>query len=383
VKGQEQREARAQKDADLIDEWVGSDIWGTMVLQAMRALAYIHAHRDDEGFFSKDVHQLANQCLLLIIFLNTFPGRCGGWELLKKDKVLEQLAREVQDNIIIHHDHKTKKFYGPLLKWAPKSLLEAFNMYSELPMRDSLYFVTSHTATDIVCSSHVLQCASKTFGHPGAIPNSNFVRKLFATVAASEDTIDPATWNRAVEDLAQLDAHSAQMARSIHYNLSDRIKGGVIKKSVRAYFATMKRMPLEFPIDTLSQDGFSTATTTLCITIIIVITAIAIITTISMIIIITTITITQDDFQSLLSSMGKRGFKRKAPEDDAGDAELDDAQPARPMERKRQLRSLIQIMLMNVLIELMLIVMIMIIVVVIIAIVVMIEGVGSSPWAPN
>ena len=306
VKGKEQTEKKAQKDAELIDQWVGPEVWGLLVLKAMQVLCYIHAHREEEGFFTKDVHQLANQCLLIIIYLNTYPGRCGGWELLKENEVLQQLLQEPFDNIIIHLHHKTKDFYGPLLKWAPNSLLEAFLLYFMLPMRESEYAIVSHTPTDIVCASHVLQCACKTFGHPGAVPNTNFVRKLFATTISMGGGPDENAFANAVDDLANIDAHSAVMARSIHYDLSDRIKGGVIKKSVRSFFTTMKRMPLPFPDEELDQD----------------------------------------EFKDILANLGKRGLKRKAAEVVSGDEELaeESAGPVGLREQKKRLRVQIQAM---------------------------------------
>ena len=169
-----QKEKKAQKDAERIEQWVGSDVWGSMVLKAMQVLTYIHDHKDDEGFFSKGVHQLANQALMIIIFLNCFPGRCGGWELLDKDEVLREILKEEWDNIITIYNHKTKNFYGPLKKWTPNSIHRALLMYSLLPLRDSELFIVSHTPTDYVCASHILQCACKTFGHPGAVPDTTF-----------------------------------------------------------------------------------------------------------------------------------------------------------------------------------------------------------------
>ena len=132
------------------------------------------------------------------------------------------------------------------------------------------------------------------------------MRKLFATIAATGDNFDETTFSNAVKDLAELDAHSAKMAMTIHYNLSDRITGSVINKSRKAFYSTMKRMPLEFPDEALNQD----------------------------------------EFQHILSNMGKRSFKRKAPEPDAGDGDLETgaAGPETPMEKKRRMRERIRIM---------------------------------------
>ena len=60
-----------------------------------------------------------------------------------------------------------------------------------------------------------------------------------------------AEWNQIVEDLAMIDAHSATMARSVHYNVSDeKTRESVIKKkTMRAYVAVMKALPLDRPVD--------------------------------------------------------------------------------------------------------------------------------------
>ena len=55
------KDAKAKKDSERIEQRVGSEVWGYMVLKAMQVLTYIFDHKDDEGFWNKDVHQLANQ----------------------------------------------------------------------------------------------------------------------------------------------------------------------------------------------------------------------------------------------------------------------------------------------------------------------------------
>ena len=297
------RTARAVKDAQLIEQWVGSDIWKEMVLKSMQGLRYIHEHKDDPGFWTKWVHQLSNQFLSVIIFLNCYPGRCGGWELIARDDMLQQLANENLGNVLKFARHKTALTYGPLKKWAPESLLKALRMYSELPLGPSEYFWTPHTKAQTLIVSHVLQCACVTVGHKGAVPSTNFVRKLFTSLVSSGESVDSITWNTAIDELAKIDAHSAAMARSIHYDVSDMIDGGVIKKSVRAFLSVMKRLPVDFPEERIGKD----------------------------------------EFDHLLANMGKRGVKR--PEEDDIDFEDHAALVERRMpakQRRRLLRQLIR-----------------------------------------
>ena len=105
-------EEKAVKDAQLIENWVGADVWREMVEKSMQGLRYIDEHKDDPDFLTKDVHNLSNQLMGVIIFLNSFPGRCGGWELIRRVDMKRQLARENHENVFKFKKHKTAKFYG-------------------------------------------------------------------------------------------------------------------------------------------------------------------------------------------------------------------------------------------------------------------------------
>ena len=235
----------------------------------MQGLQYIFDHKNDPHFFSQSVHQLANQFLSIIIFLNSFAGRCGAWELISREDMIGQLSNPNTENILTFHRQKTALVYGPLRKWAPRVVPQALRLYNDLPLRESEFFFTPHTDVPQVICAHLVQCASVTLGHRGAVPNTNFIRKLFATLIASGEGVFGDEWNRAIDDLARIDAHSAEMARSVHYNVSDKIK----RRWIRAFFAIMKALPLEWPDELLSDE----------------------------------------DFAHLVQNMGKRGAKRRAP----------------------------------------------------------------------
>ena len=155
-------------------------------------------------------------------------------------------------------------------------------------------------------SKHVcrifLQCAAITLGHPGAVPNSNFVRKLFATQTSAGDAVDKKSWKKAVKDLASIDAHSAKMAETIHYNLSDRVNNGVVKKSVRAFVDIMKTAPIDFPDEELSPL----------------------------------------EFEQIVNHIGKRGVKRQFNAIEANPNQEDaEMEPLNPREAKARRNSLI------------------------------------------
>ena len=83
------RAARAVKDAKLMEDRVGSDIWREMAWIPMQGLVYIHEHKDDPGFCTKLAHQSSNQFLSVIIFPNCYPGRCGGWERISREEMVQ------------------------------------------------------------------------------------------------------------------------------------------------------------------------------------------------------------------------------------------------------------------------------------------------------
>ena len=76
------------------EEWVGSDTWKETVLKSTQGLVYIHEHKNDSGFFTKLVHQLSNQLLSVVIFPNCYRGRCGGWERISREEMVQQPAKE-------------------------------------------------------------------------------------------------------------------------------------------------------------------------------------------------------------------------------------------------------------------------------------------------
>ena len=184
----QRKASKAKKDAELIEDWVGSDVYLEMVLKAYKVLKYIWANKDEEGFWEKKVHQLANQMLIIIIFLNLYAGRCGGWELITRADMVAQLDSDLaQQCILLFEKHKMAAVYGTLKKWVPFVVMQPLCWYRELPLGDATYFITSHTrGGDMVTVSNILSCACTTLGHPGACPGTNYLRKLYHTYISSE-----------------------------------------------------------------------------------------------------------------------------------------------------------------------------------------------------
>ena len=145
----------SRKDANLIEEWVGSDMWKEMVSKSTQGLRYIHEHKDDPGYLTKLVHQSSNHFLSVIIFPNCYPGRCGGWGLICWEDVVQRLAEEDLGMSLKFARHETALTYGPLRKRAPENLLKTLRMNSELPLEPREFFWTLHTKAQTLIVSHI------------------------------------------------------------------------------------------------------------------------------------------------------------------------------------------------------------------------------------
>ena len=135
------RTARAVKDAKLMEDRVGSDIWRKWRLRPTQGLRYIHEHKDVLGFLTKLVHQLSNQLLSnqlqsVIVFPTAVLAGVVG-DILKCAK------------------HETALTHGPLGKRAPENLFKTLRMYSELPLEPSECFWTRHTKAQTLIVSHI------------------------------------------------------------------------------------------------------------------------------------------------------------------------------------------------------------------------------------
>ena len=139
--------AKAAKLAKQMDNWVGAAIYTKLVLKAYQGLRYIGEHAHDDGFWDKWVHALANQFITLIIYLNLYPGRSGGWEQIEKEDMEEQLQGGILLNkgILSIYKHKTVKTFGILKKWMPKQVVDAIRVYQGLPLGDRQYFFSRTT----------------------------------------------------------------------------------------------------------------------------------------------------------------------------------------------------------------------------------------------
>ena len=87
----------------------------------------------------------------------------------------------------------------------------------------------------MVFISHILSAACTTLGHPGACPNTEFLRKLYHTYVSSEGGILGDKYNNDLRGLAEIDAHSVELALSVHYDLSDITDGPLVKKKHQSF----------------------------------------------------------------------------------------------------------------------------------------------------
>ena len=83
--------------------------------------------------------------------------------------------------------------------------------------------------------------------------NTNFLRKLYHTYVSSEGGILGDKYNNDLRGLAEIDAHSVELALSVHYALPDITDGPLVKKSIRASWSLNKGMPVAPPEDILTE----------------------------------------------------------------------------------------------------------------------------------
>ena len=103
---------------------------------------------------------------------------------------------------------------------------------------------------------YYLNLACTTFGHPGAAPTTNFIRQLYLTMISAGGELGP-KYDEDLRGLAEIDAHSYNMATSIHYDLSDLVDGPLVNTSVKAFYHLNKRMPVGFPEERLTDEEFA------------------------------------------------------------------------------------------------------------------------------
>ena len=169
--------------------------------------------------------------------------------------MVQQAVKEEAGNILKCARHEIALMHGPLRKRAPENLLKAFRMYSELPLGLSDYFWTPNT------KKHKHSSFPTFFSVRPSLLETEvpfLLRFLFAncSLVASGESADSVARSTAVDDLAKMDAHSAAVARSVPYDASDMIDGGVMMKSVRAFLGVMKRLPVDFPKERVGKDEF-------------------------------------------------------------------------------------------------------------------------------
>ena len=131
----ERREERAEREAFNVDGWVSAEEWHRMAKQATLGLKFVADHKEDQGFWCKKVQNLANQFLMIIIFLTSYVGRCGGWELILRSERHSQLARAEHKNVSTFRKHKIAEYHGPLKNMCLTAWWKVLRLSPEIPLR--------------------------------------------------------------------------------------------------------------------------------------------------------------------------------------------------------------------------------------------------------
>ena len=68
--------------------------------------------------------------------------------------------------------------------------------------------------------------------------------------------MDSQTWDGAIDDFAEIDAHSSKMVRTSSQQLQLCDERRIAKKSIRASWGVLKRLPVDFLLDIIGDDEY-------------------------------------------------------------------------------------------------------------------------------
>ena len=154
------------------------------VRQAQMTLIQISGLARSQGHEKLDakVQNLANTCIVGIIFNDGFPYRCGEWEQMKLSIVNGAIANDL--DYLVCLEHKTSDAYGASAKYIAPGVKEAIRCYINLPRCSDvdLFLCPPGGKRRFVSVPQALFMFSARF-LPGADvkPTVNLLRKKFHT----------------------------------------------------------------------------------------------------------------------------------------------------------------------------------------------------------
>lgn len=197
-------------DADRLQRFPDGDTVKAAVHQAMLDLACISLDAQATGAISHGDKVRANACMVGIIYYNSFAGRSGEWEAMKKQHVLDQIAAGKE--FLVCDEHKTSETYGELAKYVPAGSMQAMKVYLNLPGKESdLFLEPASSASNHISVSQFLRRFALTYLPAHEAANCNLIRKQFHTLLNRK-----AMEGSCMDLLSKVDAHSKAVAQKTY-----------------------------------------------------------------------------------------------------------------------------------------------------------------------
>ena len=187
------------------------------VRQAQMTLIQISGLARSQGHEKLDakVQNLANTCIVGIIFNDGFPYRCGEWEQMKLSIVNGAIANDL--DYLVCLEHKTSDAYGASAKYIAPGVKEAIRCYINLPRCSDvdLFLCPPGGKQLFVSVPKALFLFSVRFLPSADVkPTVNLLRKKFHTKLIKKTY----TEQKCFEWMQRIDGHTENVARK-HYVL--------------------------------------------------------------------------------------------------------------------------------------------------------------------
>ena len=124
-----------QLDASRLQAFPIAEMLKKAVMSAMIHLASIHMATEGHDDMIQHFKLASTTAMVGILYYNSFAGRSGEWEIMKKDHVLQQINANA-DHLVCSYD-KTSDCYGDLAKYVPPGSTQAMQVYIWVPWKIS------------------------------------------------------------------------------------------------------------------------------------------------------------------------------------------------------------------------------------------------------
>eukprot|EP00974_Lingulodinium_polyedra_P059931 5775667-Lingulodinium_polyedra.AAC.1 len=216
---------REQVDADRLDNLASTEVEKEAVKRAMMDLESLCIECSKWKGLDLSRKVLANTCIIGIIYLNGFAGRCMEWETMDKS-----------------HKHKTVKKYGYLGKYLAPGTVKAIEKYLSLPGKSSDLFLehASHANRCVSIPSYLKRFGA-TYMPKNQPPAVNLLRKQFHKSAYMQAL--RARENATFKVMEIIDKHSPRIGKQVYVPTTPKDDAYAAKEM----YIEVKGPPVEWP----------------------------------------------------------------------------------------------------------------------------------------